>query len=265
MGMYGNTRFKEATRGETPQFSLAAARQAQGDQREMSQQIALAKSLKTGYNDMMGENTPIADQVSSWFGKTPDGSEAADYSGDAMSNWSAAQPTVAGEGGSAADYTGEAMSNWSAAQGAETANALRSVETGMQTAEQIAAAQQAAAAEEAAALAAQQAAAEGGAAAASSSTPWGLILAAAMANEGNALAEEGRRDTDEASYRTDLLSGAVLEQDAEIAGDKVGGMGGKMIEVGGALGNPEGAYKTLLKNPTEKIIDDPFNPFAMFS
>lgn len=69
--------------------------------------------------------------------------------------------------------------------------------------------------------------------------PWAALAAAIVINEDQANSA-GRRDDDRGSRGVDMLSGAVLQQDAEYYGDKVGGPFGKLIEVGGQMGNPEG-------------------------
>jgi hypothetical protein len=72
-----------------------------------------------------------------------------------------------------------------------------------------------------------------------SAGPWAALAAAIMWNEDNAR-EHGRRPEDRGEWAQDAFSGKVLEADAEHYADKVGGIGGEMIEVGGRLGNPEG-------------------------
>ena len=72
MGLYGGNRFKAATQGKTPDFSLAMARQGQADQEEKARVNSLRSQNRKGimdtYNDMMGKDTPIGDQVKSWMG-----------------------------------------------------------------------------------------------------------------------------------------------------------------------------------------------------
>ena len=76
--------------------------------------------------------------------------------------------------------------------------------------------------------------------------PWAALAAVIIGNEQQAL-DKGRRDEDMGSYATDLFSGAVLEQDADHMGDKIGGPLGQATKVVGRLGNPEGLFKTLKK------------------
>lgn len=67
--------------------------------------------------------------------------------------------------------------------------------------------------------------------------PWALLAAAILANESEAK-KGGRRSEDESTHYKDMLTGEVLNQDAEYYGDKVGGIGGKMIKWGAKLGSP---------------------------
>ena len=43
------------------------------------------------------------------------------------------------------------------------------------------------------------------------------------------------------------LTGEGLEADMEYYGDKIGGPVGKMVEIGGELGNPKGALRNMEK------------------
>ena len=86
---------------------------------------------------------------------------------------------------------------------------------------------------------------------------------AIKANEDGAIAA-GRRSSDDAEYRKDLITGKVWQQDGEALGDKVGGPLGKGIQYGSAMGNPEGAWETAVKNPVSKVLRDPLNPFKWF-
>lgn len=254
MGIYGGTNFKEATQAKTPDFSLAMARQGQLNDAEKARVNSLRSKNMMGaaklYNEGMGENSPIADQFQDWMG--------------------VGEAAPAGDVGLATNAT-------------DTVNALREganvtqgigVETGMQTAAQIAAEKQLMAEIAAEQLAAQTAAAGGTAAAsgagtagaagsAASTGPWGMILAAAMMNE-NAAHASGRRDEDAGSYRTDLASGAVLEQDMDALGDKIGGAGGEIISTIGQTSNPEGALN-VVKDFGENIKQNPLDPFKMWS
>lgn len=73
----------------------------------------------------------------------------------------------------------------------------------------------------------------------SAAGPWAALAAVIIGNE-TAGRDAGRRDEDDSSYAVDLLSGAVLEQDMDYYGDKVGGVGGEILQGLGQLGNPEG-------------------------
>ena len=76
--------------------------------------------------------------------------------------------------------------------------------------------------------------------------PWAALAAAIFLNEKQAK-DKGRRDEDSSSRLVDQLSGAVLEQDADALGDKMGGPLGQATKVVGRLGNPEGLLKTMKK------------------
>ena len=76
--------------------------------------------------------------------------------------------------------------------------------------------------------------------------PWAALAAAIFLNEKQAK-DKGRRDEDSSSRLVDQLSGAVLEQDADKLGDKIGGPLGQATKVVGRLGNPEGLLKTSKK------------------
>lgn len=75
---------------------------------------------------------------------------------------------------------------------------------------------------------------------------WALLAAAIIGNETNAK-KKGRRSDNDGQYGLDLLTGKVLEQDAEYYGDKVGGPLGKSMKFGGQMGNPEGVFNAVKK------------------
>ena len=77
--------------------------------------------------------------------------------------------------------------------------------------------------------------------------PWAALAAAIGLNESQAI-DKGRRDEDPTSRLVDQFSGAALEQDAEILGDKIGGPLGKFTEFSGEMGNPEGIFKNFKKS-----------------
>lgn len=89
--------------------------------------------------------------------------------------------------------------------------------------------------------------AAGGESALASAGPWAALAAAIYLNESQAK-DKGRRDEDSSSRLLDQFSGAVLEQDAEILGDKIGGPLGKATEFMGEMGNPEGIFKNIGKS-----------------
>lgn len=248
MGVFNYGQFKGASRGKTPQFAAAAAKQAQLKQNAKARVNALRSQNIRGaaqlYNEGMGDRSPIADTLAG-FGADPE--------------------VAAVESGGAEGALGSEEAGFDAATGELAAQDL-SVEAATAQVEQQAA--EAAAAELAAteAAAAEAAATEGvgGAVASSGGTPWGLIIAAANANEKGAY-KAGRRDDSDTAYRNDLLSGAAVQQDARALGDKVGGVGGQAISKVGALGNPEGAWETSIKDPLTKILRDPLDPLALFS
>ena len=93
--------------------------------------------------------------------------------------------------------------------------------------------------------------------------PWAALAAVIIANESEA-EKAGRRDEDRSSRGVDMLSGAVLEQDTDYYGDKVGGGLGRLIQIGGQLGNPEGALQ-FTKDFTKKNIKNAFTPWKVFS
>lgn len=89
-------------------------------------------------------------------------------------------------------------------------------------------------------------AAAGGSAAGgiASGGPWALLAAAIVGNEVNAK-KKGRRSDDNGQYAMDLISGKVMEQDSDHYSEKVGGIGGKVMKVGGKMGNPEGVFDLI--------------------
>ena len=257
MSLYGGTRFKKATGAATPDFVGAEIGQANANASEKARINSLRSQNQSGamgaYNKMMGDDAPIGDTVKGWMG---------------MGEEAAASDVAAAEQASTTAETVDALRT-----GAEVVDISQGANAGvqaMQTAQQIQAAQQAAAAAEAAAAiqAAQTAAAASQAAATTASTastasgPWGALAAAIYANE-NASYGAGRRDEDDVSYRTDLASGEVLEQDTAYYGDKMGGAGGEIISTGGQLSNPEGTLD-IVKDLAGNIKTDPFDPFKLF-
>lgn len=92
------------------------------------------------------------------------------------------------------------------------------------------------------------ASAGGGSAAggAASGGPWALLAAAIIANETSAR-KAGRRNENKGKHALDLVTGKVLEQDADYYGDKVGGPLGKSMKFGGQMGNPEGVFNAVKK------------------
>lgn len=91
-------------------------------------------------------------------------------------------------------------------------------------------------------------AAAGGSAAGgiASGGPWALLAAAIIGNETHAR-KKGRRNENKGKHALDLVTGKVLEQDADHYGDKVGGPLGKSMKFGGQMGNPEGVFKAVKK------------------
>jgi hypothetical protein len=87
----------------------------------------------------------------------------------------------------------------------------------------------------------------GGAAAGSESSmlaaagPWAALALAIGANETWAN-KEGRRPDDFKEHVGDMLTGKVLERDADALGKKVGGKAGKAIDYAGRLAHPKGAW-----------------------
>tara|TARA_R110000803_G_scaffold11681_1_gene34716 strand:- start:191 stop:757 length:567 start_codon:yes stop_codon:yes gene_type:complete len=92
-----------------------------------------------------------------------------------------------------------------------------------------------------------------------SAGPWAALAAVIAGNEMNAR-KEGRRDEDKATHLMDAFSGKVLEQDTEYYGDKVGGVGGRVIRGAGKIGHPEGQF-----NFAKKGIKNTFTPWKLFS
>lgn len=73
---------------------------------------------------------------------------------------------------------------------------------------------------------------------------WALLAAVIVGNEEEAR-KRGRRDDKTESRIVDMFTGAVMEQDMEYYGDKIGGIGGEIVSTLGAMGNPEGVWKTI--------------------
>ena len=70
--MYGNSRFKQASKAATPQFASAAGLQGQAEANAKAQENSQLSNNLMGatklYNDSMGENTPIIDLITEAFG-----------------------------------------------------------------------------------------------------------------------------------------------------------------------------------------------------
>ena len=70
--MYGNSRFRQASKAETPQFASAAALQGQAEANSKAQENSQLSNNLMGagalYNQGMGENTPLADLITEAFG-----------------------------------------------------------------------------------------------------------------------------------------------------------------------------------------------------
>ena len=70
--MYGNTRFRGASKAATPQFASAAARQGQAEnQAQMQENSQLSNNLMGAaqlYNDGMGDKAPLYDMMEEAFG-----------------------------------------------------------------------------------------------------------------------------------------------------------------------------------------------------
>ena len=70
--MYGNSRFRQASKAETPQFSSAAALQGQAAANAKAQENSQLSNNLMGagalYNQGMGDKTPIADLIAKAFG-----------------------------------------------------------------------------------------------------------------------------------------------------------------------------------------------------
>ena len=70
--MYGNSRFRQASKAETPQFASAAALQGQAAANAKAQENSQLSNNLMGagalYNQGMGDKTPIADLIAKAFG-----------------------------------------------------------------------------------------------------------------------------------------------------------------------------------------------------
>jgi hypothetical protein len=75
--------------------------------------------------------------------------------------------------------------------------------------------------------------------------PFG-VAAAIIGNEMWAK-KSGRRPNDNGEYAKQLLTGKVLENDANALGDKIGGPIGDFTKNMGEMGNPEGIYSNFKK------------------
>jgi len=70
--MYGNSRFRQASKAETPQFASAAALQGQAEANSKAQENSQLSNNLMGagklYNQGMGEKTPLYDLLADAFG-----------------------------------------------------------------------------------------------------------------------------------------------------------------------------------------------------
>lgn len=103
MGVFGFNQFKGATQGETPNFAMAEATQAQLDNTAKARSDSLRSSNMLGagglYNKAMGEASPIADML---FGGAEVGVAESAAAELAAAELAAAVPAVIGAGGTAA-------------------------------------------------------------------------------------------------------------------------------------------------------------------
>ena len=72
MSLYGDTRFRNAARADTPEFASAAAMQGEQENAARQQENAQISNNLMGagalYNEAMGDNTPLADMAARYFG-----------------------------------------------------------------------------------------------------------------------------------------------------------------------------------------------------
>ena len=70
--MYGNSRFRQASKAETPQFAAAAGRQGQLDNAAQMQENSQLSNNVMGagalYNEGMGDKSPLYDLMAEAFG-----------------------------------------------------------------------------------------------------------------------------------------------------------------------------------------------------
>jgi len=70
--MYGNSRFRQASKAETPQFASAAGLQGQAEANAKAQENSQLSNNLMGagklYNDGMGDKTPLYDLLVDAFG-----------------------------------------------------------------------------------------------------------------------------------------------------------------------------------------------------
>lgn len=242
MAMYGGNRFKSATGSATPQFAAATAKQGELEQNAKAQANALRSQNMMGaaniYNKGMGDKSPIADKLGSWFGE-----EAAAETGTELAAEATATEVVGGE--AAATLAAEAQMTAQAAAATEAA-----VAAGTATAAELAAAQ-------AAAQAAAAAQATAAAQSASSSNPiTAAIMAAYMYEDG--AHKSGRRSEDDVEYRKNLMTGDVARQDMNALGDKIGGAGGEGISAIGDSVSPEEVADNF-KSPNRNVFKPTIN------
>lgn len=238
MAMYGGNRFKNATASATPQFAAATAKQNELEQQAKAQANALRSQNIMGaaniYNKGMGDNTPIADKIGSWFGEEA----AAEKGVEAGAETMAAETQAVAGGEASITLAQEAQQAQQALQAAQAAQAA-----GAATAAEVAAAE---------ALAAKTAAAQAASAKASSSNPvTAAIMAAYMYEQG--AHKSGRRSDDDVEYRKNLMTGDVARQDLNILGDKIGGAGGEGISAIGDSVSPEEVAENV-KSPNRNVF-----------
>jgi hypothetical protein len=78
-----------------------------------------------------------------------------------------------------------------------------------------------------------------------SAGPWALLAAAVIANESQAK-KAGRRKSGWGGVRQ-ALTGEGMKEDARYYGDKIGGVGGKLINAAATLGSPVDSAKKIFK------------------
>lgn len=97
----------------------------------------------------------------------------------------------------------------------------------------------------------------GGGEALSSAGPWAALAAAIAYNE-DRQRSAGNRPDSRGERLQDGLTGKSLERDMDRYGDKIGGVGGNMLKVGGKMGHPEGVF-----NFGKKSLKNTFTPWKL--